>query len=248
MTIILIVAAAFFTALMFYKTLGPWLEREDASNLIELDDEMRQLEELVSQKAMLMQSLRELEFDLELDKITQEDYTQLKRRYERQTITIMRKLDMLHGGRGWESKIEDELNRRIAQEQPEEAEKKKVKAKTKTKPKTKTAKKPSEVAAEPPQAEEKPAPAETEAEAEAEATAPGKAEAPVAAEAKAEAEPVVSAGQEVATPATTQTISCPECDKLMELDARFCSQCGATLVPPEAVASSPSPSSEEVRS
>lgn len=236
MTILLIVAAAFFTALMFYKTLGPWLEREDASNLIELDDEMRQLEELVSQKAMLMQSLRELEFDLELDKITLEDYTQLKRRYERQTITIMRKLDALHGGRGWESKIEDELHRRIAQEQPDEAEKK-VKTKTKTKPKpkpkAKTAKRLPEATAEPQQSNDRPAPAELIA-------AQVKTEAAQAAEAEA--------GHAVAPAATTQTMSCPECDKLMELDARFCSQCGATLVPPEAVASSPSPSSEEVRS
>lgn len=247
MTILLIVAAAFFTALMFYKTLGPWLEREDASNLIELDDEMRQLEELVSQKAMLMQSLRELEFDLELDKITLEDYTQLKRRYERQTITIMRKLDALHGGRGWESKIEDELHRRIAQEQPEEAEKKvktKTKTKTKTKPKAKTAKIQPEATAEPQQATDKPAPDELIA-AQINTEAAQAVEAEAEAEAKTEALP---AGHEVAPAATTQTMSCPECDKLMELDARFCSQCGATLVPPEAVASSPSPSSEEVRS
>ena len=229
MTIILIVAAAFFTALMFYKTLGPWLERGNTSNLIELDDEMRQLEELVSQKAMLMQSLRELEFDLELDKITTEDYTQLKRRYERQTIGIMRKLDTLHGGRGWESKIEDELNRRLELEQTrvEAGAKVKKQIKAKTKPtKTKTAEPVKADALEP----AKPAQADA---LDTKATEPQ-----TALDVQDQAKPL----------ATTQTRNCPECDKLMELNARFCSQCGATLVPPEAVASSPSPSSEEVRS
>lgn len=232
MTIILIVAAAFFTALMFYKTLGPWLERGNTSNLIELDDEMRQLEELVSQKAMLMQNLRELEFDLELDKITTEDYTQLKRRYERQTIGIMRKLDTLHGGRGWESKIEDELNRRLELEQTRSSAGDKVKKQSKAKTKSKT--RPAESIQDDALELAQPAPAEAEA---LDIQAP-------------ELRPALHAqDQDQAQPlATTQTRNCPECDKLMELNARFCSQCGATLVPPEAVASSPSPSSEEVRS
>lgn len=188
MTIILIVASAFFTGLMFYKMIWPWLGQRLDDDSVTLDDEMRQLEELVVQKALLMQNLRELEFDLELEKISQEDYVILKRRYEQQTIGVMRKLDALHGGRDWEAKIEQELIARLkALQAPEE----KAPAKTKAK-KTKKA----------------------------------KAAAPVI-------EAVEAAAVVVEEPATSQEEAslhpCPDCGKMMEVQARFCSQCGATL-------------------
>ena len=113
MTIVLIVLAVFFTAFMAYKMVSPFLETQEAQLRSELlDEDMRRVEELVALKTMYMGNLRELEFDLETDKIAQEDYVQLKKRYERRTAGIMRELDELHGGRDWRDKIDAELTRR----------------------------------------------------------------------------------------------------------------------------------------
>lgn len=138
MMIVFIVATSFFTAFMFYRMLAPLFERVDPDALELLDDDMRRLEELVAQRALVMHSLAELEQDLELEKLTQEDYTQLKRRYQRQVINIMKQLDAIHGGREWESKIDEELDlRRTPQVKP--TKKKKTK-----KPKKTTAPQPTE--------------------------------------------------------------------------------------------------------
>lgn len=113
MTIVLIVLAVFFTAFMAYKMVAPFLDSQEAQLRSELlDEDMRRVEELVALKTMYMGNLRELEFDLETDKIAKEDYVQLKKRYERRTAGIMRELDELHGGRDWRDKIDAELERR----------------------------------------------------------------------------------------------------------------------------------------
>lgn len=115
MMIVCVLLASCFTALMFYKMVLPLFAPMNASSLELLDDDLKELEELVNLKMLAMSNLNELELDLELEKITQEDYVQLKRRSQRQIIGIIKKLDGIHGGRGWEDKIEQELLRRRAQ-------------------------------------------------------------------------------------------------------------------------------------
>lgn len=117
MMIVCVLLASCFTALMFYKMVLPLIAPVTPSSLELLDEDLKELEELVNLKALLMSSLNELELDLELEKITKEDYTQLKRRAQRQIIAIMKQLDGIHGGRGWEDKIEQELVRRRQGEQ-----------------------------------------------------------------------------------------------------------------------------------
>ena len=257
MTILLIVAAAFFTALMFYKALAPWLERHQVEAL-ELDDELRQLEELVSLKTLLMQSLRELDFDLELEKITSEDHAALKRRYEQQIIQIMRKLDALHGGRGWEQKIEDELARRAQAAKrlaPQPGQEAVVEvAQAKAPKKTKKVRKNKKTAAASSDSEDDAQVASQEVAAHEEAAHEDGSQATPShspqALASADARSRASGGAQVdAEPAAQapERRPCHACGASMELHARFCSQCGVTLTPLEAAVQSLPEHVEEVR-
>lgn len=122
MTILLILAYAAFTAAMLLQTARLFFSgRDEAPAAALLSDDLRQLEELVALRAQLLSSLRELELDHELEKISAEDYKLLKQRYERQAVQIMRKLDALYGGRGWEASIDAELDARLAGEPPRAA-------------------------------------------------------------------------------------------------------------------------------
>jgi hypothetical protein len=114
MTILLILMFAAFTAAMLLQAGRALIgERGETPATKLLRDDLRQLEELVALRAMLLAALRELELDRELEKISTEDYQQLKRRHERQAVQIMRQLDDLYGGRGWEGAIDDALDARL---------------------------------------------------------------------------------------------------------------------------------------
>ncbi len=157
MTLLLIIAAAIFTLVAAYHLVLPFLTTHEESLRFEvLDEDLRKVEELAARKSTLLQTLRDIEFDFETDKISEKNYKELKSRYEREAVTVMRELDELHGGRGWEETIDSELERRLDKIQAErELER----------------------------AEER----------------------------------------------STGMMDCPDCGKEMEADARFCSQCGATL-------------------
>ncbi len=185
MTLLLIAVSALFTVLMTYR-LGALLLTGSAHILHDatLDDDLRQVEELVARKTLVRDALQEIDLDLELEKISPEDHAQLKRRYEHQAIAIMRRLDAIHGGRGWEASIDAELSARLARPMPTEA-------------------------------------------------ALG-----VEDVLSVEAKPDIAPAPVAAEPAALALVACPSCEKLMEPQARFCSQCGTTMpalvAPPEA--------------
>lgn len=115
MTPILVIIAIIFTVLMVYQTVRPFLRSQQERVRFEiLDHDLRRVGELAARKAGLLESLREVEFDYNTGKLTDEDYKAAKSRYERATIKTMRALDEIHGGRGWESAVDKELNKRIA--------------------------------------------------------------------------------------------------------------------------------------
>lgn len=114
MTLLLIIVAAIFTLVAAYHLVLPFLSTHEESLRFEvLDEDLRRVEELAATKATLLQTLRDVEFDYETDKITEADYKALKKRYERQAVEVMRELDELHGGRGWEETIDKELAQRL---------------------------------------------------------------------------------------------------------------------------------------
>lgn len=114
MTLLFVFIALAFTVFTLYKTIAPFIGSRSGQLRVELlDDELRNIELLVARKTALVQSLRELEYDWQTSKISEEDYTRFKKSYERQAIGIMRRLDAIHGGRAWEQNIDDELARRL---------------------------------------------------------------------------------------------------------------------------------------
>ena len=114
MTYLLIILGIAFSVLMLLQIIAPFLSsRKDQLRFEILDDDLRQIEALVSRKVALVQTLRDLEYDFETAKITEEDYLRFKRSCERQAVGVMRRLDAIHGGRDWESVIEEALQQRL---------------------------------------------------------------------------------------------------------------------------------------
>jgi ribosomal protein L32 len=160
MTLLLIIAAAVFTLVSAYHLVMPFLSsRQDLLRFEVLDEDLRRVEELAAQKSTLLKTLRDVEFDFETGKISESDHRDLKQRYERQAVEVMRALDEIHGGRGWEQAIDAELSRRLE----------KISQTRQTQQ------------------------------------------------------------QHAAEASAADVAVCPDCSKEMEADARFCSQCGATI-------------------
>jgi len=115
MTIALIILFVCFTLVMAWQTLSPFLGGSQEQLRFDLlEDELRQVEELTTRKNLYLDNLREIEIDRDLDKLSEKDYLDLKRRYERETVKLMRQLDDVHGGRGWEARVEDAIEARQA--------------------------------------------------------------------------------------------------------------------------------------
>ncbi len=127
MTLALIALFIAFTAYAISRMIAPLVSQDDSARADLLSEDLRQSEELSSLKAMHKASLRDLEIDRELEKVTEEDYRQLKREHESRAVKAMRELDQLHGGRGWQSRVDAALATRRAELAPEPIKKPKKK-------------------------------------------------------------------------------------------------------------------------
>ncbi len=106
MTVLLVLFACFFTALMCFKMFTPFFQTRDAQLQFEiLDEDLKEIEALTQQKAVYIHQLSEIEDDFQSSKLSEQDYKQLKKRYEREIIMTLRKLDEVHGGKGWEQRV-----------------------------------------------------------------------------------------------------------------------------------------------
>ncbi len=114
MTLLLIFGYAVFAAISIMMMVKPFLgTREDQIRSELLEEELKRIEQLVAKRAVLVNALRELEFEFETSKVTEKDYEAFRARYERQAVAVMRELDAIHGGRGWEERIEEEILDRL---------------------------------------------------------------------------------------------------------------------------------------
>ncbi len=106
-----------FAALTVYtlaKIISPFLEdRREQLRFELLDEQVQQIERLVARKSVLMQSLRDIEFDHETGKLSEEDYQRLKKKYERRAVQVMRALDELRGDADRDEEIDSALERRL---------------------------------------------------------------------------------------------------------------------------------------
>lgn len=218
MTLLLVFLGSVFTAFALYLTVAPFLGGKRAGARLEhLSEEINEIEQLVARRQVLLGSLRELEFELETEKVAPQDYKRFRARYETEAVAIMRRLDEIHGGRGWEARIDAELEKRLGRkarhvleaEQHEEGPDEEAAG--------------DEIASE---ADEDAAEDVAENIGVEEVSSPTPDEELTNANGEREEE----AG--VAEPMSLQ-LTCANCDEPLEQDDRFCSQCGTPVEPLE---------------
>lgn len=229
MTIIIIFAISVFTLFAIYRVLSTFVGGRASQIRAEfLGDEVREVEQLVARREVLLDALRELEFEFETDKVSDEDYQTYKHRYEREAVAIMRRLADLHGGQGWGGRIDAELEERLGHA-PRSAEMKfEVGDGNDDEPRAET-ETPSDEADEPAQhADEADEPEPQDDEPEDQADDP---------EEERDDEPADDrhgSNGELAADDATQglELTCSNCGKPLEPEDAFCSQCGTPVTPP----------------
>jgi len=198
MTLLLIFVSAAFALTAVYLAIAPFLESLEAQARAELiDDELKQVEQLVASRSVLLQSLRDLEFEYETDKISKDDYERFRTSLERQAVGVMRELDRIHGGRGWEEKIDEEIALRLGEEFDDVVDE---------------------------MAEEH---ADDQTESGDETSDPSTASRPLQVDLEeADIEAAGSSADFADGEETASELKCAECGAALEPDDRFCSKCG----------------------
>jgi hypothetical protein len=87
--VLFIVIAVFFGV---YVLLPFW---EKSYRRKKLDFSGTERENLVSRKAAILDAMRDLEYDFKMQKITEDDYNQVKTNLTKEAVDIMKKLDQL---------------------------------------------------------------------------------------------------------------------------------------------------------
>jgi ribosomal protein L40E len=105
----LIIGAAGFAAAAVYRTIVP-LTVHDASRLAERPSE-RARAALEREKTLVLRSIKELEFDRAMGKVSAKDFDEMAGRLRARAMTLMKLLDA--GGSGYREAIERELNERL---------------------------------------------------------------------------------------------------------------------------------------
>lgn len=107
MTLPIIFAGIIFTVFAIYMTVMPLMQSSVRRWRFEyLDTDLREIEFLVARRVTLIRALRELEFEYKTDKVSENDYATFRKKFEREAVRVMKRMDAIHGGRDWEQKID----------------------------------------------------------------------------------------------------------------------------------------------
>lgn len=204
MTLLPIFIACAFTLVALWFMIAPFLGGNDAHVRLEhLDEQVQEIEALTTRRSVLLAALRELEFDREINKLSEEDFETFRRRYEAEAVRIVRRLHEIHGGDDWQARVDQELEERLGR--------------------------PSSLSAKPPEPAEV-APEQVEAEqVEAAKVEAGEVEAGD----QEPAEEVELAPEEPEPDEAVHTPSaetCVGCGEALKSDDKFCSQCGTAVI------------------
>ncbi|GEM_PF-179135 len=97
-----------------FKVVSPFLgDREDQVRFELLDEELGQIEELVSRKSVLLQTLRDIEFDHETGKLDDADYERLRAKHEKRAVDVMRQLQQMRGDDELDEEIDGQIEERL---------------------------------------------------------------------------------------------------------------------------------------
>ncbi|GMT43939.1 MAG: hypothetical protein IEMM0003_0758 [bacterium] len=69
----------------------------------------RRLDELLSRKEALYSAIKELDFDFKTNKLSEEDYKELKERYRRDALLILKEIDEVREGKSMDNIMEKEV-------------------------------------------------------------------------------------------------------------------------------------------
>jgi hypothetical protein len=105
----LTIGAAGFAAAAVYRTIVP-LTVPDASHLAERRSD-RARAALEREKTLVLRSIKELEFDRAMGKVSAKDFDEMAGRLRARAISLMKQLDA--GGSGYREAIERELSERL---------------------------------------------------------------------------------------------------------------------------------------
>ena len=103
------IGAAGLAAAAFYRMLAPLAQR-DVSMLSERPSE-RALAALEREKALVLRSIKELEFDRAMGKVSPKDFDEMAGRLRARALMLMKQIDA--GGSGYRELIERELQARL---------------------------------------------------------------------------------------------------------------------------------------
>jgi hypothetical protein len=104
------IGAAGAAAVGFYRTLAP-LATRDASRLSERPT-ARARASLDREKALVLRSIKELEFDRAMGKVSPKDFDEMSGRLRARALMLMKQVDA--GDAGYRERIERELSARLA--------------------------------------------------------------------------------------------------------------------------------------
>jgi hypothetical protein len=104
----LIIGAAGFAAGTLYRTLAPLVGAKPEPDAAPLTESLRAV--LEREKALVLRSIKELEFDRAMGKLSARDFDEMAGRLRARAMTLMRQLD---AGTGYRELIEKELKARV---------------------------------------------------------------------------------------------------------------------------------------
>jgi hypothetical protein len=111
----LAIGAAGLAAAGFYRMLAPLVSDEASTAVSSLSDRVRTA--LEREKALTLRSIKELEFDRAMGKVSPKDFDEMAGRLRARAITLMRELDQ--GPTAYRAAIERELSERLAKKSSE---------------------------------------------------------------------------------------------------------------------------------
>jgi rRNA maturation endonuclease Nob1 len=85
--------------------------------VVKLDVSNGRLADLIARRDNLLAAIKEIEFDRQTGKISEEDFAEMNAQYRAEAVTVLKRIDALRGNKQVSKKLEAELQRMRSQRQ-----------------------------------------------------------------------------------------------------------------------------------